>query len=187
MKKLALLFLLALCARAAAETYTSPELGFTFPATLAGMKLVETTDFEQEQKGLGTGISYRGEAEKADFYIYNLGQPSLPAGVSSPLIKQHFDQVKNEVMIMEKKGYYNNVAFPIPSETVSIGNLEFLHSEMSYDESGTPCVSHLYLTVFKDQFFKIRYTMKADGRDPVKSLQKFLEALAPVLTAKNSF
>lgn len=187
MKKLAALFLIALCARASAETYTSPELGFTFPATLSGMEMTGTTDFEKQQKGLGVGISYRGGGKKADFFIYNMGESNLPPGLSSPGIKSHFAQVKGDVVAMEKDGRYQNVAITIPSEKSSIGNLSFLHSELTYDQDGISRVSHVYLTSLKGQYFKIRFTVETTELDPVKSLQKFLADLAPILTTSNSF
>lgn len=187
MKRLLPLFLLAFAVRAGAETYTSPELGFTFPAKLAGMEQQAVTDYEKKNPGLGVGISYRAPDQKADFYIYNLRQPSLPNGAASPLIHQHFNQIKNEIVTFEKTGQYQNVSFPVISETVAIGNLEFLHSEMAFDQEGTPRVSHIYLTVVKGQFFKIRYTINAKEAEPVAALQKFLADTALILTAKNTF
>lgn len=168
-----LLFLLLPGLLPAQEPYKSHELAVTFPPSLAGMKLLQVTDYEKEGPGLGVGLSYRAENAKADLYIYTGGIVRIPEGVDSEEIQKHFKQVTGEVFEMGKRGYYSNVKIAVPIEKTKIGKHLFLHVEIHYTQNESR-ISHIYLTALNNRFLKIRYTYLASKPDEGKRIQQLL-------------
>jgi hypothetical protein len=178
-----LLWLLFLVVPArAAESFHSDALGVTFPGDLGGLPLVTVTDYEKQQAGLGIGLSYRGDAAKADIYVYNAGMPSVPAGVKSKVMVDHFYAVSNDVVEMERRGRYQNVQVLIPQEETLIGKVKFLHAQMRFTQDGIPRESHVFLTGMNGQFVKVRFTFPEAQKEAAEKIQRdFFEQLGRVL------
>jgi hypothetical protein len=162
----------------------SPDVGIKFPETLAGMVLVEVTDYEKQTPGLGVGVSYRAEKQKADLYIYNGGLKHLPDGIDSVEVQQHFKQIIGDIVEMEKQGHYQNVKIVSFGDKTEIGIQPFLHAEVRFTQQTEDRISHVYLTVLKNRFLKIRFTYFASedesGKRTLEALLKSLgTALAP--------
>ena len=175
---IALLLVLVPFALPAQVPYKSTELSLTFPAELGGMRLVKVTDYEQQSPGLGTGLSYRSPNEKADLYIYRGGPGPAPAGIDSAEFLKHFDQVIGDVLEMEKSGHYSKVTITVPRENITIGQQPFLHAEIHFTHQNEARVSHIYLTVLRQQYFKIRYTyLVSESAEGQKVLSELLKSL----------
>lgn len=175
-----LLFLL-IPARAE-ESFHSEVLGVTFPGNLGGLPLVNVTDFEKQQRGLGLGLSYRGTTAKADIYVYTAGAPSIPAGVKSKLMVDHFYAVCNDVVEMERRGHYQNVQVLISKEDTLVGGVKFLHAQLRFTQEGVAMESHVYLTGMKGQFVKIRFTFPESKKEAADKIHTaFIEQLGRVL------
>ena len=175
-----LLFLIALPATAGAERDSGT--GIIFPDVLAGAKLVKVMDYEKDNPGLGVGYHYGVNNFKVSVFIYNVGRPQIPSNTTSPIIIKMFDQARDDVYVLEKKGNYKDVALLIPQETVKIGKFPFLHAKMTYSEHNIKRTSQLYLTGFKNYFVKLRITYFTDDAiNGEKSLDKFLSALGGLM------
>lgn len=169
----------------AQDDYKSPELGVTFPAKLAGMSLVKVTNYEEDSPGLGVGLSYRAEKEKADIYIYNNRLTRISDGITSPEIQQHFKDVAVEILEMEKRGQYQNVKIVVPLEKIEVGTQPFLHAEVQFESQDVPRISHIYLSALNDNYFKIRYTYVAsEAEEGKRVLESLLKALGPALSPR---
>lgn len=161
----AAVFMALMALRVAAEPYRHQKTGLLFPDTINALKLVRVTDYEPLYAGLGTGISYRTEAMRADIFLYDLTQGPVPEGVSSPVLTREFEQALSDIMAMEKQGTYKNVSFLIRKETVPVGRGKFLHSLLTYEQNNIKLVSHLYLTGYRGLFMKLRITYFAGARE----------------------
>jgi hypothetical protein len=141
-------------------------------------KLIDVRDYEKEYPGLGVGIMYRTNTFKADVFLYDLGNPSIPSGAASQVITDQFEQARGDVYTLEKRGIYKDIAVLIQKETVNMGDFPFLHSRMTFTQDDIKRVSHLYLAGYKGQFVKVRITYffnnTADGE---QSLAEFLNTL----------
>lgn len=180
-----LLCLILPCILRAQEDYKSPELGITFPGKLAGMTLVKVTNYEEESPGLGVGLSYRSEKEKADIYIYNNRLTRIADGIGSAEIQQHFKDVAVEILEMEKRGHYRNVKIVVPLEKIQVGSQPFLHAEVQFESQDIPRISHIYLSALNDNYFKIRYTYVAsESEEGKKVLESLLKSLGPALSPR---
>lgn len=166
------------------EPYRAAALGVTIPGELGGLPLVHVTDFEKKDPGLGVGLSFRGEGGvKADIYIYNARVPSIPGGIKSKLMIDHFYAVTGDVMEMERRGVYKNVQTIVPQEEVSIGGIKFFHANLRFTSEGVPMDSHVYLTGLKGQFVKIRFSFPVAREKTARETQHaFLDQLGQVLS-----
>ncbi|HVN97083.1 MAG TPA: hypothetical protein VMT62_11685 [Syntrophorhabdaceae bacterium] len=171
-------------AKAGALAYQHPGTGLIFPDTVGQAKLVSVRDYEKESPGLGVGIMYRAETFKADVFLYDLDQGSVPTGAAAPLISAQFEQAVSDVYAVEKMGIYKDIVMELPKETVRVGAYSFLHSRMIFTQDSNERVSHLYLTGYKGQFVKVRITyLLSDAANGEKSLTDFLSMLAGSMKA----
>jgi hypothetical protein len=169
---------LAVALNARADAYRHPQTGILFPEAVGAVKLIDVKDYEKEYPGLGVGIMYRTNTFKVDVFVYDMGKPSIPAGITSPAIAEQFEQARGDVYELEKRGVYQDVVTLIPKETIQIRDFPFLHSKMTYTQDNIKRVSHLYLAGYKGQFVKVRITyFLDDSANGEKSLDAFLNVL----------
>jgi len=153
----------------------------TFPPRIGSLELSSQTNFEQRSPGLGMGWSYHTEGIKADVYLYNGRLTTIPNDLSSPLVAGHFQEVVAEIYAMKSQGYYSDVRTIAPEEKVYIGSMPFLHAELKFTQENVPRISHVYLTVWKNQFLKIRFTYFAsEEKTGAKALSEFVPAIVKV-------
>jgi hypothetical protein len=152
-----------------------------FPPRIGGLELSNQTDFEKDSPGLGMGWSYHTEGIKADVYLYNGRLATIPDDLSSPIVAGHFQEVVAEIYAMKSQGYYTDIRTVTPEERVNIGSMSFLHAELKFTQENIPRVSHVYLTVWKNQFLKIRFTFFAsEQKAGTKALAEFVPAIVRV-------
>ena len=103
------LILFVFVVNASAGTYRHPKTGVFFPEAVGDVRLIDTKDYEKENPGLGVGIMYRTNTFKADFFLYDMGNPSIPSGVASPVITAQFEQARGDVYTLRQRGIYKDV------------------------------------------------------------------------------
>ena len=153
-----------------------------FPKEAAGLTLEKITDFEKSDPGSGIAWSYRSSSTKADVYIYDLGLPSIPSDLDASRVSEHMTTLVQSIYEVERRGYYSQVETVLRGQKTAIGSIPVWHAELTYIEDGIPRVSHIYLGVWKGDFFKIRYTYYADEKAAeAERLPKFLAAMGNTL------
>lgn len=184
-----LLFLLLACITLSAEAQTNSyrhlATGLVFPETLAEMPMVSLTDHEKDNPGLGVSIGYNAPGITVTLYLYTLGLRSISGDPASPILKEHFNQVIQDIYKVEELGYYNNV------KKLSQGAAflkqdnrgpKALFASLSYVQSGTDRLSKLYLLGHKNHFVKIRFTYdKAGQKHSEETLKQFLNEIGAMI------
>lgn len=162
-------------------SYLHCPTGILFPEKITGLENVKVTDYEAKNPGLGVGVSYRSPTIKADVYLYTEALPSIPDGVESPLITQHFQQICGDIYTLEKIGAYHSVE-RLSEGKVSLGTHVALSASFSYFQDGVEQLSYIYLTGYKNHFLKIRFTYhKSTESNGKTSLNTFLGRIGELL------
>lgn len=177
-----LLFFLA-ASIAAAEPYKNPATGLVFPETMAGMAKSKVTVFDSPE--LGVGVGYNAPGASMMVFIYNLGMKEIPADVSSPVFKGHLDQAIGDIYQAEKMGAIQNVRrLPGSDVTTMPGKpgRKALIAAFTFRMQGKDMNSKLYLTQYKNNWVKLRYSYDAAMGDKGEEVfQKFLAELSAIL------
>ena len=146
-------------------------------------------NYESEQPGLGVSIRY-GEHQnqagriKVDVYIYDNRLSSILDGTGTPLISQHFEQVVSDIYAQEK---YRSVE-KLSEEETYILSYPALSATFSYFQDDIERVSYIYLTGYKNHFFKIRFTYyKSAETYGEETLSKFLDEIGKILAEVNAY
>jgi len=135
------------------------------PSNINEFSIVSTTDNEAESPGLGWAISYNSPSRIYDVncYIYNLGLKSIPNDINSDIVLEHYNAVKNDLYTAVDLGIYQDLKFNdsygITSDRTKYG---VWIAEVSIIQNDTIYDSYIYLTVFDNQFVKIRFTLESD-------------------------
>ena len=91
-----------------ATALVNHQTNISLPESLGPLKRVGSQKYDQHQ----LGIVYRYMTEpliRGDIFIYDLGKKNLGTGINSPEMRPHFEQVKNDIYLLEKRGYYRSV------------------------------------------------------------------------------
>ena len=151
--------LLALCQTAWAQTTLPPQKiqGFDLPGAVAGLNRRSVVDYEKDQPGLGTAIHYVYPGIKGSVFIYNRGYARIESGVDSPLATREFKAAKSDI---EKA--YPEAQILVAEERLTVNGVPLLHAAYKYADERAglrdPVFSHLYVTVVRNQFLKLRVT-----------------------------
>ena len=149
---------------ALAEPYSHKKTSLTFPDQAGNLKLIKVTEYEPLYAGLGTGISYRSDTNRADVFLYDLQKGPVPDGVSSQAVIDEFSNAVTDIYSMEKQGTYKNIATVVRKETVNVSNVKFLHSVLTYEQNNVKRISHIYLTGYGGFFMKLRVTYPGSAK-----------------------
>lgn len=170
-----------------ADSYRDKPTGLTFPETIGDMQLDKITDFEKDHPGLGLGIGYHHRALNiyADVYVYNLKMKDIPDGSDNRAVNQQWKQSESDIATQTQKGVYQNLVL-IKERSQLLGSSPgaptALLTEYTYSQKDIPKVSYLYITGYKKNFVKIRFTYptvaKTEGE---KSLEAFLDEMGKLL------
>lgn len=148
--------------------YYSPDLGLTFPATLAGLAIDSITDWEQKRPGMGQSIAYVSPQVKATIFIYTAGLPQIREGIESSSAQASFIQAMNEIFMAEKWGFLTSASL-LESNRVAIASagkvITLLHAAFQLGEDGTERLSYLYVTGYRNRFVKLRLTYDSLDQD----------------------
>ncbi|MCH6255460.1 hypothetical protein MLD52_02790 [Puniceicoccaceae bacterium K14] len=142
----------------APQDYREKYTGLTFPPKILEMAVAAIKDYEQENPGLGKGISYRAPNSKLEFYIYDLQAAIIPNGTKSEAITKAFESAIADVRSTADSGFYKNFSIETSNE-IELGDHSFLHSRFAYSEELIAKESHLLVTGFNTQIVKIRLTL----------------------------
>lgn len=157
-----------------------------FPARIGGLEFFQKTDYEKDGPGLGTGWAYRAKGIKADIYLYSGGLASISSDLTSPLVANHFQEVVAEIYEMKRRGYYSDVRTITPEKRIQVGSMPFLYAELKYTQENTPRISQAYLSVWKNQFLKIRFTFyAAEAQAGEKAVAEFVPTIVKAVEAAN--
>ena len=184
-----LLFLLLACITLSAEaqtnSYRHPATGLVFPETLVEMPMVSLTDHEKNNPGLGVSIGYNAPGITATVYLYTLGLRSISGDLASPILKEHFNQVIQDIYKVEKLGYYKFVKKTAEGITFLRADKtgpQALFASFSYVQNGVERLSKVYLLGHKQHFVKIRFTYDKSVQAQVEEkLTAFLNAMGNML------
>jgi len=89
--------------------YRHPAIGLIFPDSVEGIIKGNVKDYEGTNPGLGVSVAYDRPGITVTVYLYTLGLRSISSDLSSPILKNHFAQVMQDIYEMEKRGYYKFV------------------------------------------------------------------------------
>jgi hypothetical protein len=160
-----------------------PMTGISFPRVLGSLKRMGMKKYTPPE----LGISYRYASQPlpiADIFIYDKNQKYLGTGLNQA-VRTHFEEVKNEIFLMEKSGYYRAVKKVSEGETVLANNvpkLPALTAVFTYSQPPGKGVaytgvrtSHIFLTAYKGQLLKIQFTYPKNQENRGKeALRQFL-------------
>lgn len=184
---LLIVILLTAASSAFAEPYQHPATSLVFPDRLAGLDKVRVTDYEKDYPGLGLSVGYNAPGRTLTIYLYNMGMNSVPDDVTSPVLRQQFEQAANDIARVAEMGEYQNLRRLNEDEIVSISSntgRKALSASFSFFQknAGKDRLSKLYLMGYKNHFLKIPYTydkdMQSEGEE---TFRKFLNELAKML------
>ena len=165
--------------------YRHPATGLTFPDSVDGIIKGNVKDFEGTSPGLGVSVSYDRPGITVTVYVYNLRLKSIPDDLSSPVLKNHFAQVMNDIYEVEKRGYYKFVKKTAEGITFLRADKtgpQALSASFSYVQNGVDRLSKLYLLGHKNHFVKIRFTYdKSVQAQTEEKLTAFLNAMANMI------
>ncbi|HOK04199.1 MAG TPA: hypothetical protein PLN24_02980 [Victivallales bacterium] len=168
------------------ESYFLKSLSIEFPGKISGLELSAINNFEEREKGLGIGLSYRSNGIKADVYIYNLGFNDITNGIDSELARMSFQRASMDIEALAKGKIYNKLRVLSDNEIKKIGNIYFLSKKYNYIEGGSQKESYLLLTCLKGNFIKIRLTYNIIADNDLNTVgENFLSDLSKILYDKN--
>lgn len=148
-----------------AEPYRHQRTGLVFPDSVNTLRLFRATDYEPLYAGVGTGISYRTDAMRADVFLYDRREGPIPDGTSSKVVNDEFDGIVQEIYALEAQGTYRNVSVIVKKETISVGGrLKFLHGVLAYELNNIKCISHIYLAGYNGLFMRLRVVYARDAK-----------------------
>jgi hypothetical protein len=172
--------------------YLHPRTKTVYPDVISGLKRMWVINFESEQPGLGVGMAY-GENQnkagriKADVYIYDYSLKNIPDGTGTTLISQHFEQVIGDIYTQEDMGHYREVE-KLSEEIIYLGDYPALSATFSFFHDNIEKVSCIYLTGYKDHFFKIRFTYyKSAETYGEETLSRFLNGIGKILADEKAY
>lgn len=177
-----LVFLLA-ASIVAAEPYKNPATGLVFPDTMAGMTKSKVTVFDAPE--LGVGVGYNMPGASMTVFIYNPGMKEISADVSSPAFKGQFDQAVRDIFQAGKMDVMQNIK-ELPGNGVTTmpgrSGRKALSASFSFRMQGKDMNSKLYLSQYKNNWVKLRYSYDAAmGNKGEEIFQNFLTDLSAIL------
>ncbi|MDP3259621.1 MAG: hypothetical protein Q8M34_03410, partial [Thermodesulfovibrionales bacterium] len=159
--------------------------GLIFPDSVEGIIIGNVTDFEGKNPGLGVSVPYDRQGITVTVYLYTLGLRSISDDLASPSLKEHFNQVIQDIYKVEKLGYYkfvNKTAEGITFFRADKTGLQALFASFSYVQNGVERLSKVYLLGHKQHFVKIRFTYDKSVQAQVEEkLTAFLNTMADML------
>ncbi|MBC2736563.1 MAG: hypothetical protein HF981_19540 [Desulfobacteraceae bacterium] len=168
-----------------ADRYRHSPTGMTFPDHMAKLEKEQITNYEEKHPGFGVSIGYNGPGITVTVFVYTMGMDTIPTDLNSSVIKNHFKQVKNDIVKAEKMGSYSEVEM-ISEGVVTWGdtgaNVNSLLASFSYKQKNRKRLSYLYLMGFRDHFLKIRFTYNVEMQKEAEKVQEdFLREISSML------
>ena len=171
-----------------------PQTGLAFPTTLGPLHRASSLR-TYDRLELGASIRYSDQAPtRADIYLYDWGKTGLGTGRLSAAVRSHFEGMKRGILAMQENGSYLDVRKLSDEETAletGAARVPMLHASYAYAEKDptqeNKCISHLFLSTYKDKFFKIRFTYLEDKRaQGEQALKAFLVDCGKLFTSPSA-
>lgn len=177
-----------------AEPYRHSATGIMFPDIVAGLeRQPNVTDYEASTPGLGVSVAYDAPGIIATVYLYTMGMHDIPVDVDAPAIKTVFRSAADEIEALNEYGYYSGLITLFertePMSNAATGR-QVLHGHYRFlmVQPQIESLSHLYLTSYRNHFFKIRYTYAVAVADYAEStLNAFLKEFDQILCDKSEW
>jgi hypothetical protein len=184
-----------------AKPYVESATGLAFPVKLGGMTFGGAHGYGQRELGVSLRYAVDKPDDKAadlwaDIYIYDMGQKNIPEGADSDGTRAAFEDARQAILTMEKKGRFKDLKVVIEKPlALKVGekNLAFLCATFEYtiapapDSADAPqaVVSHLFVTGYRGQFLKVRCTYDAASKEAgTKIVKAFMADLGVTLSQK---
>lgn len=162
------------------QSFRHDESGLSLDTRLGGLKNLKRHYYQD--KRLGVSYLYRRGNHVCSLYVYNAGIKNIANGTGS-LVQRQFDNARNEIRDMVRRGYYKNVVEVKNRERkVKTGNgsIQYLWSVFEFEAFGKDRESNLMMTARKRHFIKVRCTYLRselkEGRGIFKRFVKDLSA-----------
>jgi len=150
------------------EAFVDDQTDVRFPKQIGDLHIVQVDDLRPVASALGRGLHYRYPQVKATIYVYNAGKSTIRAGITDPGIRDEIIGAIREVYGQGELGYYLDIKALNPQSSdfkTTTGNQDVLWTKFTYTEieKGIQVdkMSWLFITAYKNYFFKIRYTSEA--------------------------
>ena len=147
------------------EAFIDDQTGVRLPERIGEMHINEVDDFRPVDPSLGRGFHYQYPQVKVSIYVYNGGKSTIRAGITDPDIRDEIIGAIRDVYSQGELGYYLDIKAMNPQSSdfeTATGNQEVLWTRFTFTEieDGLQVdkISWLYITAYKNHFFKIRYT-----------------------------
>ncbi len=164
--------------------YVEPQSDIPFPEVLGTLKREAVEKYDQRE--MGVRIRYGGPSLiKTDVFLYDGGEKDLGTGTGAAVLAPHFQQIKQALFEMEKRGHYRSVK-KLTEEPISLqtrgGKLAVFSASFEYSQTADTGadftgkrISHTLLTAYRGLYFKIRFTYPEKDKDVgEKALKAFL-------------
>ena len=147
------------------DPYHEPATGLLFPRTIGTWRRGRA---QQYPPGLGMSIDYDAEeGARTTIYVYDFGLRSIPPGPASVPVKEQFRQAKSEGFEAERLGRYLSVTHT-GDDLARLGNSPdapvALRASFEIRVRQGDLLSLLYITGYKNQFFKMRISYAVEKR-----------------------
>jgi hypothetical protein len=169
--------------------YIEPRTGVAFPPALGG--LMKGTQKDYQNPALGVSIPYAGtNGVTADIYIYGGGLASIPSGTNSVIVRNEFEKSAGVITAYEKMGAYQDVKrvseaamrLGVDEKARAMLALCFEYTVTLEGKEPREARSYLFLTGYKNQFLKIRFTFpRSNAESAEKNLKTLMEELGRLL------
>lgn len=160
-------------------------LDVSFPKSLAGLTFVRRVVYEQPE--LGYSLRYdKGEACKADIYVYSLGLPAIPTGCQNDFVLSEAEAVRTSLEFMAISGACRSLHHFLRNIVTGEGGIKFLWDKYDFehlqDDQIRTCFTECYITSLGNRFIKLRLTYrKSHAQDWQDKAGGALDALCTCL------
>ncbi len=156
--------------------------GINVPKKLGAFELQKVIDNESEKPGLGKTLIFYNPEAVATAYVYNMGLASIPDSIDAPVVLNHFNQVRDDVLKVypTAKLTYSHLIEAVQGHQVI--HADFLIPDSTYSRSAIKN-SELYITTCRGNFIKIRTTYYNGESGPKREVIKaqFIEEFFKLL------
>lgn len=154
------------------EAFVDDQTGVRFPKQIGKLHIVQVDDLRPVASALGRGVHYRYPQVRVSIYVYNGGKSTIRAGITDPGIRDEIIGAIRDVYGQGELGYYLDIKAMNPQSSdfnTATGNQDVLWTRFTYTEieKGIQVdkMSWLFITAYKNHYFKIRYTCAASILD----------------------
>jgi TPR repeat protein len=166
--------------------YRHPPTGLLFPTMLADLQLGKISDYRRNEDALGKDVrvGYNAPGIKLTVYVTSRNLATLNREQKKEAFRRYYESSAGDVMQSESYQGQKRISDRVSKLGEGVSDLKIQSTQFTYLELGKKKISYLYLTIYKDYFFKIRYTYDVDRvakaeKVLVELLLKFGDSLNP--------